>query len=92
MITEKMVEELNTELEAMGCCFRYIYNEKFFADIPTIHITPISTTFLSSYVLNPTKEFFQWIKLWFTNKGVRLCLNNDGSIMWGVDMSDNGKE
>lgn len=37
---------------------------------------------VDSFIINPTKEFFDWLELWFKAKDVELSCNNDGSIMW----------
>ena len=30
----------------------------------------------------PTRDFFDWMELWFKNKGIELSCNADGSILW----------
>ena len=37
---------------------------------------------VDSFIINPTKDFFNWLELWFKTKGIELNYNNDRSIMW----------
>lgn len=85
-ITNEMVTELNKELVNKGCPFRYEYDEAGYTGNPHMKITLSSMNCIDSFIINPTKEFFDWLELWFKLKGVELGCNNDGSIMW----SNNG--
>lgn len=85
-ITNEMVTELNKELVNKGCPFRYEYDEAGYTGNPHMKITLPSMNCIDSFIINPTKEFFDWLELWFKLKGVELGCNNDGSIMW----SNNG--
>ena len=85
-ITNEMVTELNKELVNKGCPFRYEYDEAGYKGNPHIKITLPSMNCVDSFIINPTKEFFNWLELWFRLKGVILGRNNDGGIMW----SNNG--
>jgi hypothetical protein len=78
-ITREMVMELNNELSNKGCPFRYDYIEE---RNPQIEITLPSVNYVDSFIINPTREFFDWLELWFKMKGIELNYNNDGSIMW----------
>ena len=82
-ITEEMVMELNEELRAKGCSFRYLFDAY---GNPKIRITLPSMNCVDSFIINPTREFFTWIEQWFKLKGIELCCNADGSILW----SENG--
>lgn len=81
-ITKEMVVELNNELAIKGCPFRYEFNEREYADNPCIKIVLPSMSWVNSFIINPTKEFFNWLELWFKVKGIELSCNNDGSILW----------
>lgn len=81
-ITEEMVMELNNELINKGCPFRYKYDENISGGNPHMIITLPSMSNVDSFIINPTREFFDWLELWFKMKGVELSCNNDGSILW----------
>lgn len=87
-ITNEMVMELNNELAIKGCPFRYVYDEAEYPMNPHMRITLPNTNCVSSFTINPTREFFDWLELWFKVKGIELNCNNDGSILW----SKNGWE
>lgn len=84
-ITNEMVIELNKELSNKGCPFRYEYDEVGYTGNPHIKITLPSMEGVDSFNINPTKLFFDWLELWFKDKGIELSYNNDGSIMWSKD-------
>ena len=82
-ITAEMVMELNNELVNKGCPFRYEFNDKaHHADNPAMEIALPSMSCVSSFIVNPTREFFDWLELWFKVKGIELSCNNDGSVLW----------
>lgn len=81
-ITEEMVMELNNELINKGCPFRYEYDEDTSSGNPHMEITLPSMSNVDSFIINPTRKFFDWLELWFKAKGVELSCNNDGSILW----------
>ena len=81
-ITREMVEELNLELKRECCPFRYKYDENGFAGNPHMKITLPDMSCVDSFIINPTKDFFAWLEVWFENKGIELSCNNDGSIIW----------
>lgn len=81
-ITKEMVMELNNELANKGCPFRYEYNEAGYSGNPHMKITLPSMSCVNSFIINQTKEFFNWLQLWFEVKGIELSCNNDGSIIW----------
>lgn len=84
-ITKEMTVELNNELAIMGCPFRYEYDSNGYTGNPHINIVLPSMNYVSSFIINPTDEFFNWLKTWFRSKGITLSCNNDGSIMWSKD-------
>lgn len=79
-ITKEMVVELNNELAVKGCPFRYEYIKGY--PNPSIEINLPSMNCVDSFIINPTKEFFDWLKTWFKAKGIELNCNNTGSVMW----------
>ena len=81
-ITKEMVIELNNELSIKGCPFRYKYDEASYSGNPHMEIILPSMSCVSSFIVNPTREFFDWLELWFKVKGIELSCNNDGSILW----------
>ena len=82
----KITNEVVTERVNKGCPFRYEYDEAGYTRNPHMKITLSSINCIDSFIINPTKDFFDWLELWFKLKGVQLGRNNDGSIMW----SNNG--
>lgn len=81
-ITQEMVMELNNELINKGCPFRYEYENNTTSGNPHIKITLPSMNYVSSFIINPEREFFDWLKLWFKIRGIELYFNNDGMICW----------
>lgn len=82
-ITAEMVMELNNELVNKGCPFRYEFNDMaHHSDNPAMEIALPSMSCVSSFIVNPTREFFDWLELWFKVKGIELSCNNDGSVLW----------
>ena len=81
-MTAKMVMELNNELINKGCPFRYEYYEPEYSNNPHMRITLPNMNCVSSFIINPTRDFVDWLELWFKVKGVELNCNNDGSILW----------
>ena len=87
-ITREMAIELNNELAVKGCPFRYEYDEAKYSGNPQISISLPNMNCVDSFIINPTKEFFDWLELWFKTKGIELSCNNTGSVLW----SKNGWE
>ncbi len=83
-IPKEMVVELNSELSIMGCPFRYKFNEK--KANTTISITLPNMNYVDSYTINVTKEFLEWLKMWFKVKqGIEISCNNTGTTLWSKD-------
>lgn len=80
-ITKEIVMELNNELANKGCPFKYEHDRGYTGN-PHMKITLPSMSCVSSFIINPTKEFFDWLEEWFKAKGIELSCNNDGSIIW----------
>ena len=91
-ITKEITIELNNELSIKGCPFRYEFNDEIYnANNPAIKITLPSMSCVSSFIINPTREFFAWLELWFKVRGIEIDCNNDGSVLWsknGWDLSN----
>lgn len=82
-ITKQMITELNMELASKGCPFRYeIKKTESMDDNPCAEITLASMSCVNSFIITPTKEFFDWLVSWFEVKGVVLSFNNCRSIFW----------
>lgn len=81
-ITDTMVDKLNEVLEHKGVPFRYKYDENIISGNPHIQITLPSMFCVDSFIINPTKSFFDWLQGWFMQYGIELGCNNDGSILW----------
>lgn len=85
-ITREMVMELNNELAVKGCPFRYEYvGATEYSRIPQMRVALPNMNCVSSYIINVTKDFLEWLYIWFKTKyGIELTCNNDGSILWAL--------
>ena len=83
-ITKEIVMELNNELAVMGCPFRYKYQKCVVQGNGNSQMEIIlpSQSYVDSFSITPTKEFFNWLELWFKIKGIELSYNNTRSIIW----------
>ena len=88
-ITDELVTELNNELSNRGCSFIYKYDEYGSSGNPQIKISLPTLTDVDSFIINPSKDFFEWLTIWFKNRGIELSGNADGSIMWSKSGWDN---
>ena len=84
MITKELVMELNMELAAKGCPFRYEYRN--YPPTPDMRITLTSMNGVDSFIINVTSEFFEWLEMWLKLKlpGFKPKCNNTGNIIWVV--------
>ena len=92
-ITREMVMELNNELANKGCSFRYEYDEAGYLGNPHMKIVLPSMNYVNHFYISLTKEFYDWLNLWFKIKGIELSYNNDRSILWsksGWDTDNKG--
>lgn len=71
-ITLEMVTEFNNELALKGCPFRYEYDEYGASGNSQIKITLPSMSSVDSFTINPTRDFFDWMELWFKNKEIEI--------------------
>lgn len=89
VIDEKVVNELNKELNFYNCCFKFALLTGDIAETNCIKIVPKSNVFLvvnkytncASFVLS--EKFYEWIESVFDvkyNKKIRW--NSTGSIFW----------
>lgn len=89
-ITREMVIELNNELAVKGCPFRYEYEGATeYSRIPQMEIALPNMNCVSSCIINVTRDFLEWLELWFKTKyGIELTCNNDGSILWAKNYKE----
>lgn len=86
-ITREMVMELNDELSVKGCPFRYKFTNNVI--VSSMEITLPSMSCVDSFIINPTREFFDWLELWFKIKyDIELRSNNTRSTLWSSDFSE----
>lgn len=83
-ITKEMVNKLNRELVTMGCTFRYKIAED--ESNPSIKIVPMNDAYIDSYIINLTREFYDYLDSFFEAYGIKLRYNNTRSCCW----SENG--
>ena len=89
-ITEEMVMELNNELSVKGCPFRYKYQHNYL--FPSMKLTFPNMNCVDSCIINVTKEFLDWLRLWFKTKyEIELDCNNDASVLWSNTYDDHVK-
>lgn len=82
-LTKEMVVDLNNELAVKGCPFRYEFQESVGVGIPSMEITLPNMNYVDSFIINVTREFLEWLELWFKTKyNVELNCNNTGSVFW----------
>lgn len=82
-ITQKMLDVLNEELLAKGCIFRYeVKNRNEDGSINTIHRVLPDNTWIDSYIINATEDFYKWFEEFFKEYGIEISYNNTGSICW----------
>lgn len=84
-ITKEMTEELNLLLLNMGCSFnlKYINNGRIGT---VIEIQPVNNKFLDSWILNPSDDFFDFIKAFFKKYDIEITCNNTGHIFWSTSI------
>ena len=82
-LTKEMVVDLNNELAVKDCPFRYEFQESVGVGIPSMEITLPNMNYVDSFIINVTREFLEWLELWFKTKySVELNCNNTGSVFW----------
>lgn len=87
-LNKEIVLELNTRLANDGCGFRYELLPDMLAS-PAMKITLPNSKFVDSTIINLTKEGFDFVESFLKSKGIEVvCCNNDGSIIWSGDFSE----
>ena len=82
-ITNEMVNEFNSSLKIMGCCFKLKFvNDKYSEGNPSCEIIMFNDLFIDSFIINPTKKFYETLESYFLDKGITLSYNNTRSIFW----------
>lgn len=89
-ITREMVIELNNELVIKGVhSDMSMRGETEYSRIPHMEIALPNMNCVSSYIINVTKDFLEWLDIWFKTKyGIELTCNNDGSILWAKNFCE----
>jgi hypothetical protein len=77
---DKIVAELNSELENRGLAFRYslIYSASGEAFIYT---TLSDIMYVDNFTIKPTRNFTDWLESWFRARNSELSYRNDGGIL-----------
>lgn len=80
-IEQYMLDELNQQLDSMGCALRlkFCYDDPDFDDCI---MAPKSELFIDSFILNPTEEFCNYLIRFFSHHGVKVNFNNTRTIIW----------
>lgn len=87
-LSKEIVLKLNTQLAIDGCAFRYVLIENMLA-MPAMKITLPNSKFVESTIINLTKDGFDFVESFLKSQGIEtVCCNNDGSIIWSGDFSD----
>ena len=87
-ITENMVTDFNETLKNLNCIFRLKFNREDESYLgyseynPSCAIVPASKTFVSSAIINPTRDFYKILENFFKEREIEITYNNDGSIFW----------
>lgn len=82
-ITKTMVNKFNDHLKEVNCIFRL---ERRTDEIGTafVHIVLANNKYVSSYIINPTKEFYDLLNDYFLTMGIKLNRNNTGTVFWSM--------
>lgn len=77
-ITKEMLNEFNEQLEVKGSIIRLYQRDR------TVDIKLIWDNYLKmeDQIINPTKEFYDDLQRFFTEKGVKIEFNNTWSCFW----------
>lgn len=94
--TNEMVDILNELLGDMFCGFRFeLVTKDLEGDIlsnPHMHIVPISSRFIESYIFNLANSFYEWLETTCkTRWGITVIYNNTRSCIWSKDGWDDEK-
>jgi hypothetical protein len=81
-ITKEMINEFNKQLEGKGSIIR-LYPRHNTVDIKLILDGYLK---MEDQVINPTKEFYNDLQSFFSNKGIHLTFNNTWSCFWSTNL------
>ena len=79
-LNKHIVDELNEELQNMGCIFQFKYDED--SMMPSMCIEPINKTFINSTIINLNDDAYDFIDNFMSARDITLNWNNTGSIAW----------
>lgn len=82
-ITKEMVTKLNEYLKEVNCIFRL---ERRTDGIGTafVYIVLANNKYVSSYIINPTEEFYDLLNDYFLPMGIKLNWNNTRTVFWAI--------
>lgn len=83
-ITQEMINDLNKILNNKGSNIKLKPND-ISSGNPTYKVSLSEDKFLHSYVLNPSKDFFEFVNDYFMDKGIKVVYNNNGNTFWSHD-------
>ena len=83
-ITTEMVEEFNRNMENRNSIIRLYKSGSYAVDIKLILDSFLK---MEEQVINPTKEFYDYLQQFFKQKGVTIRFNNTWSCFWAVETS-----
>lgn len=87
-ITKEMVNELNSKLEENGSVVIFEFKDDGPHSLnPMIKLRLKNMTFVESFVLNMTKEFYNYVGNFFAKYNIELDYNNTYSVAWSNDWS-----
>lgn len=73
-MTEDMLNELNDELDNMGCGFFFVL-----ASYEIAQSMLKNSTWLDSYILHVDGDLRRYINNWFLKRGIEITWNNSNS-------------
>lgn len=87
-ITQNMIDDFNSVLNGLGCCFRLSLCKANTEDNAACNIIVANSLFIDSYIFNLTDDFYQALENYFDKYEIKLSYNNTKSCFW----SKNGWE
>ena len=83
-ITLEMVEEFNKKMENQESIIRLSFEENpYRTGINNCEISLSILKYINSFIVNPNKEFYDELEIFFRKKDMELCYNNTRTIFWG---------
>ena len=96
-LTKNIVEDLNKQLEFMGCGWHYeLSDENTYAPRARRMVTPKArrmvnegfSDFVVSSIINVTPTYIDWLVGWMkVNHDIDITFNNTREIFWSKDYS-----